>query len=651
MRNHSILLIFIALSFFHVSAQNPEDKFGKIQPEDFEFTEYAKDKSAEAVVLFDTGDSFFARNNDYFEVVFERKTRIKIFKESGIKWAKVDVPFYREGDIYEQVYEIEAYTYNVENGKLIKTKLDETTCVDEKINDKWTLKKFALPNVKAGSIIEYRYKLSSEFKFNLRNWEFQWKIPVIYSKYVTHMIPFYQYSWILQGAAKFDSQKSYIDPGLERQFGNTKFNDMNYEYIMKDVPAFKDEEFITAPEDYIIKLNFQLSKVTQQNGTSQNIVSTWPELIKDLLKGEDFGSLIQKTEKYTSKIFDLKEFSGKSAIEKYDSVLNYVKLNYKWNGVNNEFCSKNLKDFLRDKTGNSADINLFTIGLLKGCGVKTDPVLLSTRDHGKIKYDYPFTHFFNYVCVLAQIDSLIILGDATDPLNSNYRIPVKCINDQGLIIQKDKVQWMSLKSLLPSTKKLNVYQTVTDSVLTAKVEITNAEYYALEARKNFGNDLKKIQKSLIEKGYTVEDSTIFVKNYDDPKRSYFFKYKVTDKPEKINSKIYVSPFLNEYLKENPLKQQTRSYPLDMVYASRNSWYAEVSIPKDYKVSYLPENERIKNERFEFEYAVSVDADKIRISFSYFFKQPVYDAEDYLKLKYYYKEIINKGSDKIILVKK
>lgn len=159
---------------------------------------------------------------------------------------------------------------------LTKSNLDLANCHVEKINESWNQTKFAMPNVKPGSVIEYKYKIRSDYVFNLRDWEFQWKIPVLSSKYIVKMIPFYQYSWLLQKASKFDSQTSKVDQGLEQNFGGAKYHDVISEYEMKNLPAFKDEEFITTSDDYIIKLDFQLSKVTQITGISQNVMTTFP---------------------------------------------------------------------------------------------------------------------------------------------------------------------------------------------------------------------------------------------------------------------------------------------------------------------------------------------------------------------------------------
>ena len=503
-----------------LQAHNFNNEYGKVGKEDVDLNFYPQDKLAEAVVISDLGCSYFERTNDYFDLIYERTTRLKVFKEAGIKFASIEIPVYRLGDVYEDVFEIEGCTYNFENGIFTRTKLDIKSSHEEKLNEYWYIKKFAMPNVKAGSIIEYHYKVRSQSFFNLRNWDFQWKIPVIYSKYVTKMIPFYQYTWLLQGASKFDSQKSYVEEGLERQLGNTKFHDMVYEYVMKEVPAFKDEEYIASSEDYIIKLNFQLSKVNYSTGGSQNVITTWPEMVKEFIKDEDFGGFAKKSESIASKIFDLKSFSLLPQQQRFDSILNYVKSNFNWNKINGIKASKTPKALLKDKYGNDAAINLFTVGLLNAAGIKAYPVIISTRKNGRIKYDYPFTHFFNYVVILADIDGKKVITDATIALSSNIRIPEKCINDKGLIIQKEKVEWVSLQSNVSSKTQKVIEITLTDSTQNSFIQTSSSEYLALDYRNDFGTNITTINKSLLDKGYSVVDSSIVVKNQNNIKEPY-----------------------------------------------------------------------------------------------------------------------------------
>jgi hypothetical protein len=141
-----------------------------------------------------------------------------------------------------------------------------------------------------------------------------------------------------------------------------------------------------------------------------------------------------------------------------------------------------------------------------------------------------------------------------------------------------------------------------------------------------------------------------VKNQTDIKLPYILRFSINDKPEKVNNKIYISPFLHEIISDSPLKQPTRSYPIDMIYPIQVCAFSEINIPDGYKVDFLPANDKINNDQFEFDYITAENDKKISVSMIYFFKEPVYDASEYTKIKYYFNEIVNKGSEKIVFVK-
>ncbi|MCE1198954.1 MAG: hypothetical protein LWW85_08295, partial [Marinilabiliales bacterium] len=133
-----------------LNAQNFLHEFGKFSQEEFDLKNYAKDTTAEAVVLYDIGKSFFQLYDNGYRLVFEHKTKLKIFKKSGFKFAQFEVPYYVENAQMEMIDKMAGNTYNLENGKLRITPLDPKTIFDEKTSDNWRRKKIALPDVKEG---------------------------------------------------------------------------------------------------------------------------------------------------------------------------------------------------------------------------------------------------------------------------------------------------------------------------------------------------------------------------------------------------------------------------------------------------------------------------------------------------------------------
>ena len=255
-----------------------------------------------------------------------------------------------------------------------------------------------------------------------------------------------------------------------------------------------------------------MAKVNYKTGGSQEIITTWTKLIQELNKHENFGKYIKKSKKSASKLLNIDEVLTKTPKERFNTVLDYVKNNYKWNNFLGKYTTKSSSKFLKEKHGSCADINLFTIGLLNAVGIEAYPVLSSTRSHGKIKYDYPYSHFFNYVLIYAKVDGKTILSDATDPLNDNQRIPVRCINDKGLVIEKDKQNWVKLNATRLS--ETQYFFTSTPSVEEVKTDVMtySTQYKGLYNRKVYGENKQKIKEELNKQSYNVSEESIGVKN-------------------------------------------------------------------------------------------------------------------------------------------
>jgi hypothetical protein len=650
----SLLMFFVAvhLAFGQETTKKFSQTFGSVSLYEVNLKNFEADKDAEALVIYDIGKSKFYYTDNGYKIIFERKKKIKIFTTAGIKYATIEIPFYGEGDIYEKVDNIAGFTYSSENGSLNKTPLNLKTVYEEKINEAWKQKKIAMPDVKEGSVIEITYTIETPYKFNLQDWKFQSTIPTLYSEYEVHMVPFYTYTYLLQGANKFTQQSSYEDRGLSTQVGPITYNDMIHKYIMTNVPAFKDEGFITSIEDYIIKIDFQMSDYTDIYGIKTEIISTWPKMCDELLDNEDFGRYIKKSSGASEKIFNYDEISTLNTAEKLKTIVSFVKSNYSWNERSTLFASKSAKKFVNEKVGTSSDLNLFLCGMLKNAEISVTPVILSTRDHGKIKYDYPFLHFFNYAVVLVQIDSTNLLVDATDPFCPYNLLPERCLNDRGLVVSKKSNSWVNLSqgavSSVKKTFKIN-YSGKGDSLDVVYNE-SCSNYDALELRNKYEGKYTNIENYITQKEFTIIDS-VKIENYLKVDESINLSCIVKSEIERINDKIYISPFLEEPISVNPFKQAFRNYPIDMEYKKTRQFFSEIEIPEGYKVEHLPVNQVTNGKLVQYDYKiVQLSTNRLSISGYYSFSEAIFNAEDYSKLKFYFNDIMKIFNEKIVLVK-
>jgi hypothetical protein len=646
------LLILIFLQTINsVRSQEYSLEYGRPNKFEAELKEYPADKMAEAIVIYDIGKTWFMRTSDGFQIVFERRTKIKVLSEPGVSNSEIAILFYRDNQTFEKIADLEGKTYNLENGLWKVSDLDTKQVYEEKVSEHYYELKFAMPAVKPGSIIEYKYTLQTPRIFYLRDWDFQCNFPTVHSEYEIRMIPFYQYTWLLQGASKFHSYTETQSTGVPNQFGSLQYYDNIITYIMKNVPAFRDEEFITSVEDYLIKIDFQLSSWTDYYGHKTDVLSTWPALCKDFLDDPEFGKYVKTSAKLSAKYFNYEQLSGMTETEKFKSIIQYVKSNFNWNSYSGYLPSKTVNKFLDEKTGSVANINLYLCGMLQAAGLKASPVLISTRDNGKVRQSFPFASFFNYVLVIVTIDGIKQLADATDTYLPDLLIPQKCLNDKGLIVQEDSVEWALLSSPLPSVLKNTFRSTIptdSDSIIV-DFEVTASNYEAARLRKKFAGRQENLEEYILDKNLTPTDS-ISVENYDKKDEEFRISCKATYLTEKINGKIYFSPFFEEPMDQNLFTQPQRSYPIDLEYPRSRQFISHVTIPEGYKIEFVPSNLINNGKLVAIKYAVEKpDNNTLVISGSYTFNKAVYEATDYLYLKFYCNEIVKKFNEKIVLV--
>ena len=645
-------------------AQEYSKEFGKIGTPEILLNCYSKDTTAVAVILFDIGETVFVESDNGYNIRFTRSKRIKILNKSALEFAEVSIPYYYESrEKTEVVNSIEAITYNFENGQLVSTPLDSRAVYDEIVNDRWKVRKFAFPNVKEGSIIEYRYVLESPFHFNLPDWKFQDKIPTIYSYYSAALIPFYEYIFLAKGITKFDYHKTRlsndrrvfgsITPGLgSRSSTGFEFNDNIHEFAMNHVPAFINEGYITSEKDYLMSVVFQLARFHSPYGGTTEIITTWPKLSSELLNHERFGKYLKNAGSYAKKFLDAKiQHPNKTTSEKCSEIIHLVRNEFNWNGRFSKFASQTPKDLITKKSGNSSDINLFLIALLNSAGIKAAPTIISTRGNGKIYQEYPFESFFNNVIVWVTIGDESFITDGTDNYLPYNRIPPYCLNHVGLILDAKEPHWVTLENDVQSIDRKFISLSLDIENLTSDVNVIlqTSEYESYSMKKQFNNDYESIKKYLIDNGF-VSVEKLQTKDYERYEFPYIIEADGKAEIEQINERVIISPFLNFPMKENPFKQKQRSYPVDFSYLRTENFQSQINIPEGYKVLSHPEEFEMNNELAHIKCNYLVNDNKFILSAEYIFKKTAYKPTEYTRIKSYFDSIIKKFNEPIVLEK-
>jgi len=641
-----VLIAFVLL--LPVKAQD-RTEFGKVNVADFN-TDFGKDYSA--AVLYDQGKSTFTQGNNTIIIRFERETRMIIRKKPGFQYAEIVIPFYSDGfGRTEQIEDIVAITHNIDSlsGHLTKAELLTENIYEEDVNKFWKIKKFVFPDVREGSIVEFRYVKRTPFLFNPPDWEFQQSIPVKESSYEIWLTPFYDYTYLLQGASKFDGHTSFKSRVTET-FAGINYNFMIHRYVMRNLPAFEDESFITSRDDYIVKLDFQLSRINYPTGGSKEIMTSWPLINDDFLKSDNFGKYLKQAEKEAG---DFLEETGWTAttdpVETLSSLVWLVRNDFEWNGSSDKYATERAKDVVKSKKGNSAEINLFLCAVLREAGYKASPVLLSTRGHGKVHAKYPFSHYFNDVVCFVEFDDKSTLVDATESLLPYNRLPLRCLNESGLIVEERGQRWVSLETsaqaLVHHFIEIEPQVEQEEAKVIAAHRLTGYSGYA--ARKSIYTDSERLSKSRLA-GDVISLEDVSFENAGEPNQPYQVRYTGMVPIEVFDDKMMIYPFIDLVENETPLKSTNRQYPVDMIYRQSKQMVSKVHIPDGYRVLDRPDDLNIDDALVRISLQFTERPDALEVQGVVEFKKSIYEAKDYQKLRTHYLQIVTAFNEPVIL---
>lgn len=173
MKTHAGFLILMLLVSTCLSYS--QTKFGNATMDELNMTVYPQDSTASAVILSKEGETRFIYNEvNGFQFEYTLKVRMKILKNEGLDLCNQSISYYQESrSTGEKIIGLSGTTYNLENGKIVKTKLSNDYIFDEDVENLWKVKKFSMPGAKVGSVVEYKYTITSIYLYELREFVFQ----------------------------------------------------------------------------------------------------------------------------------------------------------------------------------------------------------------------------------------------------------------------------------------------------------------------------------------------------------------------------------------------------------------------------------------------------------------------------------------------
>ncbi|QTV05955.1 DUF3857 domain-containing protein [Faecalibacter bovis] len=620
--NYFLLLPLLYFST-PIFAQKSLSGFDKLTANQLELKTVSFDQDASAVILDESG--YLDVNGGGHQLTTRR--RIKILNEKAITEGDIQLLFYAHNNI-EDIKNVKAQSINLVNGEYVSTPITDKDIFEIDVNKYYKAIRFAIPNVRVGTIIEYQYTLNSKQLYNIDAWQFQHELPTLKSNF----------------KLKINTNADFTNLSVGQQLTDKYKNRKNIDtWELTNIPSYNGLQYVYNRKNVLESIRLQLSGYLADTGYKSTI-GKWKDLKKEVK--EDYSRLSNNVavKKYAETIPN-----GATEKETLDNVVKKFQNDFKWNEFKGIYTNKTQKEILDTRSSNLADLNVLFNSILTNKGIKADLILLSSRSNGKLVTTFPYLDQFDYVINSVKLkDGNSYVINAVDiPKNTFKFAPLSLFNDYGFVLDNGvEENFVTLNQFL-SENHVEFKYTVKDGELIEQRKDLFSGY--------FYDDEVKDSKDLINR---YINSPIHVVNDDKGNELKFLqdKYVVNHTAKMgLNSSNFITL-------ENPLAQFINAYTFTETNRKNKIEFnfpyyfkilVTVDIPEGYEVIKSDDFKGVvkTNDNLVYSQNSAVATNKLQILYEFYLGQAVYPATDYEMLKNHFEAVQKEVAKQITLKKK
>ena len=547
----------------------------------------------------------------------------------------------------EQILSFNAVTYNLEGGKVVTNKVEKDSKFRSKEDKNYTVTKFTFPNVKNGSIVEYKYSIGapSRFLWSIDRFMIETSLPQRYVDYFLDSPKYLGYNINYKGEVmpKARQVEQMIIYGSEYQV---------YRFGYENVPAYKDEMYVLNDNNQKTSIKAELNS-THINNEYKSYATSWEDIRKRLNDYDDFGGQIKKMNLVKELLpQDVTKIATK--LDRANAILKYVQSNYTWNKEVSVATEKGVKNLISSKSGNSAEINLLLLMLMRSTGLDANPVVLSTIDRGELLGYVPSIAQLNYVFVGVELDKNFYYFDATSKNARVYELPRRALNKTGVLLTDSGAKVVDV--FYP--KKSSTYLTVDakllpDGTFSGKFSDRDTNLYANLVNELY-NDGKEDHIKLYKDKYKFALSDINCKLREDGDFETTLNFNSDTFVDAIGNKLAFNPLLFLYAKNHDFNQtDVRRAPIDFFTANEKVKKVEIVLPEGYVFENVPKAKKFRtdDDSIQYSYVPTLDGNKLTLETKVTIGDSTFPKEYYPAFKQIFDNITKLEGQVVTAVKK
>lgn len=642
------LILSLAATLAAVSllqAQEPDYRFGKVSEEELQMERYDRDPDAEAVILYEELRTYFLIGNQFTRMT-DYFIRIKVLKAEGKEYADINLPYVFQRENYAN---LDAVAYNLVDGKIVKTPLKKQYLFREEVGDEQWMLKFSIPEVREGTVIEYRYRMNSDFVTYIPSVVVQHDIPTVRMKATVEIPEYLRFNVNTKGYLSINMRENTIAGRIAGT--DVPYNVREITTEGRDIPALKKEPFVWNRNEFRSMIDFELSQIAMPFSDVQNFSLTWKD-VNEALAETDFNSNIRMGNPFKEETAAIvaRNLAPRQTLHE---LLRLVQSHMKWDGKY-RLMSSSPRNAADKGTGNSAEINSVLMAAVKDAGFDVVPLLLNPRSRGRLPLAHPsFDGISTFILRVTLDDGKFAYLDGTDPDSDVDLLPTDLLVDRARIYGvSGDVGWCDLSRLAPGNTHINMTLGF-DPELSVHGRITEryTNVPALRCSSAY-SDARSEEEYVeaLEEEHHIRIDSLTINGLRSAHLTQEFT--MTREPEAAGDFIYLNATIIPFLTENPFKSPERKYPVEFDNPASYTMQGVLRLPEGYVVEELPRAARFNAFDGDITCFYMAQATNGVIQFNMRFNQKrlIFLPEEYADLQAFYGAVVNMCNGRIVLRK-
>ena len=630
----------------------------KLDIKDVSSAQYEKNPSEAAEVLYRSYHYWIEYNG---QMNIDVISRVKIYKkDQAEKFLNQEIYTYDgKNNNSERISSLKVTTYNIENGKIVSTSVDKSSKYKSKESKNYTVTKFAFENVKDGSVVEFKYTVLSPFYWNAPRVSVEDIIPIRRFEYVFDFPKFLGFNIDYKGVLT-PTNRDVADKNI---YGGEYYT---YRFGYDNIAPYRKEKYVNNINNYMTSVRAELNSTDIRRapqpyesgdlGGLKSYAVSWSDIRKQLYDSDYFGEELKRKSLVKDVLpADIKNIP--SAEERAAAILKFVQKNYTWNKNYGEGIEQGngIKNLLNTKVGNTGEINLLLVMLMKSAGLAAEPVVLSTIGNGLLSDHSPSYNQLNYSLAYLDIDGKPFIYDGTSKMTTPNLIRPVAYNYNGFIMTEKEAKKINIFPQGKSTTYLTVNANLSaDGTFSGKFSDRDTKLFALMNSEWYAEDKDAYQKESYKDRYAFPFTNIKTESLDNNEFQTSFDFDSDSFVDGIGGKLVFNPLLFLYNKSDEFDQtDERRSPIELSTGYDKIKKGTITIPEGYVFENVPKSKKFRTEdnAIQYVYKVTQEGNKLTVETTTTVEDPVYPKEYYPAFKQIFDNITKLEGQVVTAVKK